>query len=268
MRRVLKLAAFVLGMPCLVDDAFGQTSTFGGGFIAGVVRDADGAVLPGVVVEASSPVLIEGVRSSVTDRTGRYTIRGLRPGSYTVTFTLQAYRTVKRERILIEGSAARTVDPEMVVGGADSVVVVAETPVVDIRNTSHQEVISDDLLDRLASGRNPHDLMMLVLAVESSSSTLAALAPLGPRLLRTAGGRRISASTSMASAPGRSLVRPSRILCRTPSSHRRLSSRRRLRAPRRRPAASPLILSRAMAPTRCAAPCSRRGRAGGCRGGI
>ena len=60
--------------------------------IAGAVRDASGAVLPGVTVEASSPALIEKVRSVVTDREGQYRIVGLPPGVYVVTFSLPATR--------------------------------------------------------------------------------------------------------------------------------------------------------------------------------
>src|SRR5256885_340708 len=63
--------------------------------IAGVVKDASGAVLPGVTIEASSPALIERVRSSVTDGQGLYRIVDLRPGTYTVTFTLPGFSTLK-----------------------------------------------------------------------------------------------------------------------------------------------------------------------------
>jgi hypothetical protein len=56
--------------------------------LAGVVRDASGAVLPGVTVEAASPVLIEKVRTTTTEGSGQFTIVSLRPGMYTVTFTL------------------------------------------------------------------------------------------------------------------------------------------------------------------------------------
>ena len=59
--------------------------------ITGVARDASGAVLPGVTVEASSPALIEGVRSAVTDGTGRYRIEALRPGDYVITFMLAGF---------------------------------------------------------------------------------------------------------------------------------------------------------------------------------
>src|SRR5258705_7389554 len=69
------------------------------GSVAGIVKDASGAVLPGVTVEASSPALIEKTRAVATDGTGQYKIIDLRPGTYTVTFTLPGFSTVKREGI-------------------------------------------------------------------------------------------------------------------------------------------------------------------------
>ena len=62
--------------------------------IAGAVKDASGAVLPGVTVEASSPALIEKVRAATTDGQGRFTIADLRPGLYTVTFALPGVSTI------------------------------------------------------------------------------------------------------------------------------------------------------------------------------
>src|SRR5882672_9198681 len=76
--------------------------------ITGVVRDPSGAVLPGVTVEASSPALIEKVRSVVTDGTGQYRIVDLRPGTYTVTFSLTGFNSVKREGIELSGSFTAT----------------------------------------------------------------------------------------------------------------------------------------------------------------
>ena len=75
--------------------AFAQT----GSAIAGVARDTTGAVLPGVTVEASSPALIEKARTVVTDGQGQYKIIDLVPGTYTVTFTLAGFSTVRREGI-------------------------------------------------------------------------------------------------------------------------------------------------------------------------
>src|SRR5688572_23093288 len=84
--------------------------------IAGVVRDTSGAVLPGVTIEASSPVLIEKSRTAVSDDTGRYRIVALNPGTYTVTFTLAGFNTVRREGLELTGSLNATIDAEMRVG--------------------------------------------------------------------------------------------------------------------------------------------------------
>src|SRR3954465_1181753 len=77
--------------------------------IAGVVRDTSGAVLPGVTVEAASPVLIEKVRTTATDNDGTYRILDLRPGTYTVTFALAGFTTVRREAIELPGAFTATV---------------------------------------------------------------------------------------------------------------------------------------------------------------
>ena len=68
-------AAVVLALLLLPAAAYAQAA------ITGVVKDASGGVLPGVTVEAASPVLIEKVRSAVTDGTGQYRIVDLRPGT-------------------------------------------------------------------------------------------------------------------------------------------------------------------------------------------
>ena len=72
--------------------------------IAGVVRDATGAVLPGVTVEVASPALIEKTREAVTDQAGQYRVVDLRPGTYSVSFTLAGFTTVKREGIVLEAN--------------------------------------------------------------------------------------------------------------------------------------------------------------------
>ena len=74
----LTVAAFVVLLPLNV---YAQQASG----IAGVARDTSGAVLPGVTVEASSPALIEKVRTVVTDGEGRFLFRELTAGSYTIT---------------------------------------------------------------------------------------------------------------------------------------------------------------------------------------
>ena len=104
--------------------------------IAGAVKDASGAVLPGVGVEAASPALIEKVRTAVTDGSGRYRIEDLRPGTYTVTFTLPGFVTLRHDGVTLSGSAVTTVDADLRVGGvSESVTVTGESPVVDVVST-------------------------------------------------------------------------------------------------------------------------------------
>src|SRR5215510_1024177 len=102
------------------------------GSIAGVVRDTQGAVLPGVTVEATSPALIEKARSVVTDGTGQYQIVDLRPGTYAVAFMLTGFNVVKREGIELSGSFTATVNTELTVGSLnETITVTGESPVVD-----------------------------------------------------------------------------------------------------------------------------------------
>src|ERR1041384_6290253 len=105
--RVLLIVAMCVAIPAV---AKAQAS------IAGVVKDPSGGVLPGVTVEAASPALIEKVRQVVTDANGQYRIVDLRPGDYTVTFTLSGFSTVKREGITLQGTMTATVNGDLRVG--------------------------------------------------------------------------------------------------------------------------------------------------------
>ena len=138
--RVVAVAALVL-LPGL---ASAQSS------IVGVVRDASGGVLPGVTVEAASPALIEKVRSVITDEEGRYRIVDLRPGPYTVTFTLTGFSTVRREGIELPAEFAATVNAEMAVGAIEeTLTVTGEAPIVDTRSSRAQMQFERETLEAL-----------------------------------------------------------------------------------------------------------------------
>jgi hypothetical protein len=125
------------------------------GSIAGEVRDTTGALLPGVTVEAASPALIEKSRSAVTDSQGRYLIVELRPGRYTVTFTLSGFNTIRREGIELTAGFTANVGVEMQVGALEeTITVTGASPIVDTQNVRTQNVFSRELLDVLPTGKS------------------------------------------------------------------------------------------------------------------
>src|SRR2546426_12036378 len=113
--------------------------------IAGQVTDTTGAVLPGVSVEASSPALIEKVRTVVSNADGRYSIVDLRPGTYAVSFMLAGFSTVRREGIDVSANVTVPVNAEMRVSAvAETITVTGATPVVDIQQAAQRQVLSRD----------------------------------------------------------------------------------------------------------------------------
>jgi Carboxypeptidase regulatory-like domain len=123
--------------------------------IAGVVKDASGAVLPGVTVEAASPALIEKVRSVVTDDTGQYRIVDLRPGTYSVTFTLTGFSVVKREGIELTGSFNATINADLRVGGLEeTITVTGESPIVDTQSIRRQTTLDHEILTTAPTARS------------------------------------------------------------------------------------------------------------------
>jgi hypothetical protein len=140
--------------------------------ITGVARDASGGVLPGVTVEAASPVLIEKVRSVVTDGTGQYRIVNLLAGTYTVTFTLPGFSTVKRDGIELTGEFVATVNGDLKVGALEeTITVTGETPIVDVQSAKVQQTVSKDILAAIPSSRNAAGIQALVPGMSSTSDS-------------------------------------------------------------------------------------------------
>ena len=121
--------------------------------IAGVVRDSAGLPMPGVTVEAASPALIEKVRAVATDGEGRYSVVDLRPGAYTVTFTLAGFSTVKREGVVLGSGFTASVNVSMSVGAlAETITVTGASPVVDTQTVRQQETLNTKDLESLPTG--------------------------------------------------------------------------------------------------------------------
>src|SRR5262245_52588570 len=117
--RKVGVAGILLAVACLWPAAAHAQST-----LTGVVKDTSGAVLPGVTVEAASDALIEKTRTVTTDESGGYRLVDLRPGIYTLTFTLEGFSTVKREGLELPSDFTMTVNTDLKVGSLEETLTV------------------------------------------------------------------------------------------------------------------------------------------------
>src|SRR5688572_6930709 len=138
------------------------------GTIAGTIRDAQGAVLPGVTVEATSPALIR-VRSTVSDDLGQYRITNLPIGTYTVVFTLSGFQRQQRDNVVLTSGFTANVSPALGIGNfQETVAVRAESPVVDVQSARQAITFSGDELQELPTSRNIVSLLALTPGIGSS----------------------------------------------------------------------------------------------------
>src|SRR5262245_47631125 len=209
--RFLWLAILVLALPGSVS---AQAS------IAGTVKDASGAILPGVTVEASSPALIEKTRSVVTDSGGQYRVIDLRPGTYTVTFALPGFTSVQRGGIELTGTFTATVNVEMSVGSVNETITVSgESPIVDLQNATKEQVLQKDVVDAIPVGRSHQSLAILIPGLSTSTGINAVTQDVGgTNNLRLANaftihGGRTATCSSMASRSATSDRSPTARTC-------------------------------------------------------
>jgi hypothetical protein len=134
--------------------------------LTGVVKDASGAVLPGVTVEATSPALIEKIRTTVSDERGEYRLPELRPGVYVVTFSLPGFATFKRDGLELRTNFTARVDAEMTVSQLEETITVSGTaPLVDAQSATQQRTVSREMLDTVPTAKSVLGIAALIPAV-------------------------------------------------------------------------------------------------------
>src|SRR5215471_1878529 len=159
--RTLTIFVWMAGVPV---SALAQAA------IAGSVTDASGFAVEGVLVEASSPALIEKTRSTVSDAGGRYRIEDLRPGVYTVRFTRAGWSPVDRTDIELTGSFTARIDANMLPAATETVTVTGDTPLIDTSSARHELTLGNDLVRAIPTVRSYNALVPLIPGVVTSSN--------------------------------------------------------------------------------------------------
>jgi hypothetical protein len=140
------------------------------GSIVGVATDASSGVMPGVTVSLSGERLIGGVQTQVTDSGGAYRFDRLPPGSYSVKFELQGFKTVTRDAIQISAAFVATVNAKLEVGSvSETITVTGESPTVDTRSNLQQTVMTQAILEGVPSGRDPWSVAKIIPGVQVST---------------------------------------------------------------------------------------------------
>ncbi len=185
----MKQVARVLALGSVLVLGFSGFARAQSSAIAGVVRDTTGAVMPGVTVEATSPVLIERVRFATTDERGQYKVVDLRPGTYVVTFTLPGFATVKREGIDLPATFTATVNADLRVGAIEeTVTVTGASPIVDTQNVLKRQVISKETIDAMPTSKNWSTIGVMTVGVSSNQNDVGGSAGEHQNQLKAHGG--------------------------------------------------------------------------------
>ena len=175
MRRVMAVMMAVLFCWCFTASAQEQR-----GVIEGVVKDASGAVLPGVTVEAKAEN--GAVISTVTDPTGTYRFPSVAPGGYSVTATMSGFQPQSLGDVRVGLGQVKKVDFALTVAGVTEIgQVTAESPLVDVKQSARQTNIRAEQVELLPKGR---DFTTLVTQAPGANDEVQARRPVDRRRQR------------------------------------------------------------------------------------
>lgn len=181
--RLAGMSLLVLGCLAFLPGTAHAQSAF-----SGIVRDTSGAVLPGVTIEAASPVLIEKSRTVITNESGRYNLVDLRPGGYKLTFMLSGFTTLVRDGLELPGNTTVTINADLRVGSLEeSITVSGQAPLVDVQNAQRTQVVEREVLDALPTTRNMQSVGSIVPGVKLSRPDVGGSQGMEQTYMRTHG---------------------------------------------------------------------------------
>jgi hypothetical protein len=167
-QKLKKIAIVFLAVVFSAAGAAAQTAPTGK--IVGKVKDADGGPLPGASVEATSPKLV-GKASAVTDETGSFRLFSLPSGTYTVVFTLQNFKPVKRDGVVLQLEQTITLDITLEQGSlSEEVTVIGQSPLIDVKSTTKGATMTREVFMQLPRNRDFTGLLSTVPGVQYESN--------------------------------------------------------------------------------------------------
>src|SRR5438552_368628 len=146
---------FVLAIP-----GFSQIPT---GAITARASDTSGALIPGVEVTISSPAMIGGTRTAITDEQGQYRFTELVPGTYRVSFALAGFKTLNLTDVPVAANSTRTVTGSLQVASvAEEVTVTSVAPTIDVEAATVGVNWNQQKLDELPYARSIKSLTTMI----------------------------------------------------------------------------------------------------------
>jgi hypothetical protein len=160
-RNVWRFRIFLCLVLLILGSVGGMAQDITSGTIQGVVTDEQGAVVPGVTVEARN-VATNFSRSFTTDGDGRFTILALPPGRYVVSYTKQGFAKANQENVEVTVGARVVLTPTLKVSGVSGEVTITQTPTVDTTKTEASTTINQTAITNTPIlGRKFEDLLTL-----------------------------------------------------------------------------------------------------------
>lgn len=162
--QVLVVAMAIAGIPVM---AAAQSATSN---ITGRATDGSGAALPGATVSVTSPNLIGGARTTVSDEQGVYRFTQLPGGTYAVKFELAGFSTLTVEGVTVAGGSTMTINGKLELATLqESVTVTSQAPTIDLESSKVAVTWDQQKLDDLPYSRSLTGLIALVPGLYATS---------------------------------------------------------------------------------------------------
>ena len=157
----------VFALMLLPSVAFGQAATAN---ITGRATDSSGGALPGVTVSITSPNMIGGARTAVTDDQGVYRFTLLPSGEFVVKFELAGFTTMNIEGVNVNAGATMTINGQLTVASLqETVTVTSQAPTIDLEAANVSVNWDQQKLDELPYSRSLTGLVQLIPGLYATS---------------------------------------------------------------------------------------------------